>query len=253
MSLTVNVLNGCFCGGSWFWLFSRDIDSIKPGIDLSKCIIVVLKPKHTIEFIFPLIFQDPLLFHLGLFLSFLFLLSLQLCFLISFIVFHPFLLNFLFFFFVLFYHLSTNIVLDMRHPVHELHEILAVITLVGLTTTHVVMVFPLQELYSFIAEPTRLWLHLALLFMSFKLKCRRFEITFCTNNLLMEFFFMLFFFSLWHTLPTVFALIVLPCTPDIMHPEFRCFNVLLTDRASLCLNSSFGFHISSLNSILVNN
>ena len=115
----------------------------------------------------------------------------------------------------------------MRSLIHHLHEVIARLAFVSLTTTKVIMVIIINELDGLLAELAGSWLLGALVSMVCILILFSSKCTIFTGYTLMFFFIVLLFLAFGNTSATLLAFVVLPGATDIMHSKFADFDVFL--------------------------
>ena len=135
----------------------------------------------------------------------------------------------------------------MIFPVFLLDEVLALLTLRCLRSTSFnVIIIDLH--FEFLVTPLTLpWFHITVFFMISELGRWLSERTELASDWLVCSLFMFLSFSLGYNFTTLAALIIIPGTADLMHPELRQFDGLFTVATNLCLFCHRFNHIEILN------
>ena len=175
--------------------------------------------------------------HFFIFLISQFPFSLTLCFFsLSFFLLFKFSLNFFFSFFLKFFKFSllllvlsflisqndllAYILAKMRVFVHQFNIVATFLAFFSFTSTKLKMSISVKHFDLFIAKFTWLWLHCALTIMVSIFELDSLKLAMFTSYFYVFFFLVLFLVSLGHTLPTLFAFVVLARASYVMHPKF---------------------------------
>ncbi len=141
---------------------------------------------------------------------------------------------------------------DVLCPVLFLNVVLAIFTLIGLSTTSIYVINPNFDFENLVTPLTLLWLHLTSFFVVAEGDSRCRVGTVLALNWLVSCGFVLLSIRLGHHVATLATLVVVAGAPDLMHAELTHFDGSLASRAHFCFFpwgsfSHFTFILSLLN------